>query len=289
MALRKVIVVLAMSAVGAACGHSSMPNPAAPTPSATITSITVTSAATGAATFQLAATARMSDGSALDVTQKAAWDSSNLLLATISPAGVVTIRSGGEVDLRATYNGTSGSMHLVVARVPILSVNITGGPNASASFQLTATARLSDGSTEDVTNVATWESSNIAAAIVSSTGLVRILGGGEVDIRAAYLGVTNSSHLFVTPPKTYVLTGIVSAASPSGQPITGAQVRILESSVSGSPTLTDANGAFTFAALGSGRHLVEVSKAGYDVWEGEVEVLDRDLQIVVTLALRIGH
>src|SRR5476649_476072 len=71
------IAVIAITVAGAACGKTSTPSPVAPTPTptptATVTSVSVTSAPTGA-TFQLAASARLSDGSALDVTQTAVWD-----------------------------------------------------------------------------------------------------------------------------------------------------------------------------------------------------------------------
>jgi hypothetical protein len=46
---------------------------------------------------------------------------------------------------------------------------------------------------------------------------------------------------------------------------------------------TNASGAFNVAALGAGRRLVEVSKAGYQIWETEITIVDRDLHISVAL------
>lgn len=43
------------------------------------------------------------------------------------------------------------------------------------------------------------------------------------------------------------------------------------------------------AALAAGRHLVEVSKAGYDIWETEITIVDRDLSISVSLIPTAGQ
>ncbi len=83
------------------------------------------------------------------------------------------------------------------------------------------------------------------------------------------------------PPTTYALNGIVSAAAP-GPAIAGAQVRVLDVT-GGGPAITNALGAFTVAPLAAGRHLVEVSKAGYQVSEAEITIVDRDVTISVTL------
>jgi len=49
-------------------------------------------------------------------------------------------------------------------------------PKIGATAQLTATATMGDGSTQDVTTLATWQSSNVAVATVSSTGVVTGIG-----------------------------------------------------------------------------------------------------------------
>ena len=54
---------------------------------------------------------------------------------------------------------------------------------------------MSDGSTRDVTSSAAWESSNPGIAAVSSTGMVTVVGNGELDVRATYQNVMGSMHL----------------------------------------------------------------------------------------------
>jgi hypothetical protein len=50
--------------------------------------------------------------------------------------------------------------------------------------QLTATANKSDGTTEDVTNTATWRSTDATVLSVSGTGLVTALKAGSADVTA---------------------------------------------------------------------------------------------------------
>src|SRR5262245_53936586 len=64
---------------------------------------------------------------------------------------------------------------------------VTNRSITDATMQLTATARMSDGSTRDVTPLATWQSSNTSIATVSSSGLLTIVASGEVVVRADYL------------------------------------------------------------------------------------------------------
>src|SRR5271167_367711 len=129
----------------AACGGS--PSPTAPS-MATVATIGVTSASEATASFQLTATARLSDGSTRDVTSTAAWTSSNALFATVSPTGMVTVVGSGELDVRAVYQNVTGSLHLSVVKSSAIAVAVIGAPSASSSpFQLTAISRSSDGST----------------------------------------------------------------------------------------------------------------------------------------------
>jgi len=67
----------------AACGSDGHPaSPTAPS-TATVAAVVVTGGSTAAVSFQLTATARMSDGSARDVTSSAAWESSNPAIAAV--------------------------------------------------------------------------------------------------------------------------------------------------------------------------------------------------------------
>jgi hypothetical protein len=143
-------------------------------------------------------------------------------------------------------------------------------------------ARLADGSAQNVTDLATWTSSDTVTATVSPSGFVRVLKDGTTEIRVAYGDVTGSSLVSVSFPQ-FPLTGLVMASGLNGGPIAGAEVRILESEINGNPALTAANGAFAFPGLAVGRHLIEVTKDGFQTVEMEVVVTDGAVQTTVTL------
>jgi uncharacterized protein YjdB len=56
---------------------------------------------------------------------------------------------------------------------------------------------LSSGTTQDVSSLATWTSSNAAAATVSSTGVVTGVGPGGAVITATYSSVAGSAAITV--------------------------------------------------------------------------------------------
>src|SRR2546428_5862481 len=97
----------------------------------------------------------------------------------------------------------------------VASIAISGGGSSSgplqitsSMFQLTANARLSDGTMRDVTSTAQWDSSNRALATISTTGLVSVVASGQVEFRASYQAVTGSLSLFVSqpPPATFTVS-----------------------------------------------------------------------------------
>jgi hypothetical protein len=66
--------------------------------------------------------------------------------------------------------------------------------------QLFALATQSDSSTADVTNLATWQSSNPNLATVSPAGVVTAAAEGAIDVSATYKSVKGSLHVDVNPP-----------------------------------------------------------------------------------------
>jgi hypothetical protein len=60
------------------------------------------------------------------VTPVAKWESSMPSLATVAPTGMVTVAGSGDVDLRATYQAVTGSLHLRVVYTPRPPVTLSG-------------------------------------------------------------------------------------------------------------------------------------------------------------------
>src|SRR5438270_6880347 len=121
---------LALSLFAAACGGAaSTTNPTAPGTASTVTAVTVGTASSSSvanATFQLLANARFGDGTMRDVTSEARWESSDASLARISATGTVTVVGTGDVELRATYQNITGSMHALVGLQPRTTATLIG-------------------------------------------------------------------------------------------------------------------------------------------------------------------
>jgi Big-like domain-containing protein len=80
----------------------------------------------------------------------------------------------------------------------VSSIAVTGTvPGIGGASQFTATATMSSGTTQDVTSLAAWTSSNPADAAVSSSGVVTGVAAGPAVINATYSSVTGSDSITV--------------------------------------------------------------------------------------------
>lgn len=140
---------------------------------------------------QCAASASFSDGTSRVVTAEASWTSSNAAVATVDASGRVTHKSTGQTQIRATFRNVAGAATLDVFVLTLNSITVSCPPQFEA-HQCAAVGNFNDGSNQTITSQATWTSSNTAVATVDSTGLVRHRSTGQVEIRAAYQGVTGS-------------------------------------------------------------------------------------------------
>lgn len=267
--------VLVFGLFAVACGDDSI---VAPTPpGSAVSSVSVTRGDMTGQSLQLAATARMADGTSRDVTTSATWVSSDLALATVSQSGAVNVVGSGEVEVRATFDGTTGTLRLQVATPLVVALTVSGAPASTSSpFQLTAEARLSDGTTRDVTQSATWQSSDVQRATVTVTGRVVVTGTGEVDLSATYQNVSHSVSVNVSLPGTYILSGTITTAN--GTPIAGARIQAFPVG----HTLSDDRGVYNLPNVPMGRAILEVTKIGYQVWSTSVDI-EGHLQLNVVL------
>ena len=104
----------------------------------------------------------------------------------------------------------------VPAATKTLSSIAISPPNASvaagATEQFTAMATYSDGSTANVTSMASWTAANAAVATINSAGLATAIAAGSTTITASVSGVSGMATLTV-PAATKTLTSI--AVSPA--------------------------------------------------------------------------
>lgn len=146
----------------------------------TLISIAVTATGGGSSvqvsgTKNMIATATYSDATTEVVTNSATWSSTNTLVLTISNTlptiGRATGVAGGTSNVTATLGAFSGNLLMTVNAVSLTSIAITPDDalvTSGASYSLRATGTYSDASTADITELATWASSNSTAATISN-------------------------------------------------------------------------------------------------------------------------
>lgn len=185
-------------------------------------------------TLRFTATAISSSGTGRDVTPTATW--------TVSPTGMLTAtgRPGefrcaakGTGTITASNTGVSGSTPITVTDAVVVGVQVDpvtlslpkGGTQA-----YTATAIYSDGSTVNVTNLATWSSSAPAVAGITAggggpggpggpgggAGNATALTAGTTTIKGTYSGFTGTATLTVTDA---VLVSVSVSPNTSTQPV----------------------------------------------------------------------
>jgi hypothetical protein len=105
--------------------------------------------------------------------------------------------------------------------VTVTTVSLTGGNSvvAGQTLQLSATATMSNNTTQNVSSTATWASSNNSLATVSSTGLVTGMAVGSAQISATTQGITGQATVQVTappPPAPNAPVALFTVNGPSG-------------------------------------------------------------------------
>ncbi|HUN90787.1 MAG TPA: choice-of-anchor tandem repeat GloVer-containing protein, partial [Burkholderiaceae bacterium] len=158
------------------------------------------------------ATGTFSDNSQQDLTSTLTWTSS-AAAATVASGGLATGVAAGTATIQAACSassacvGIAGSTSLGVTAATPVSVAVS--PPASSLMLLgrqkfTAVATFTDGSTQDVTSVATWSSSNAGNATVSnatnSNGVASALALGPTIVSATLGNVVSPPALLdITP------------------------------------------------------------------------------------------
>ncbi|UQZ83980.1 Bacterial Ig-like domain (group 2) [Paenibacillus konkukensis] len=134
---------------------------------------------------QVTLTAYYDDGTTEDVTTKAEWNIDNGQVATVVN-GLVTGQSSGTAIVSASYNSQTVSIPVnieIVKRVDPEKSKLSLLLNDSETIKLFAT--YPDGSSEDVSDRAEWESDNPDIADVIK-GKITGYGPGQATITAAY-------------------------------------------------------------------------------------------------------
>jgi trimeric autotransporter adhesin len=163
------------------------------------------------ATQSFTAIATFTDGTTEDVTQSGHWSSTASPVATISnttnTAGLASTLTTGVTTIAISLGGISASAQLTVNPAALASTAIsplTPSIALGMSQQFTATGTYTDGTTQDVTSIVTWATSDATVAIISNSvgsyGLSTSSGQGSATITASSGPVSSSTSLTVNAP-----------------------------------------------------------------------------------------
>jgi len=158
---------------------------------------------------------------------------------TLIAAALVLASCGGG-------NSPSGPANPV--RLISLEVSAPAEIPPGESIQLTATARSSNGSTEEVTARVQWSVTTIASSgpgdviTISPQGVAQAANGGQVMIHAAYQGLQGSAAVMVLPKGTFRFSGTVNDG-PKG--LAGVTLTVVSGVGTGVTAQTNDTGAFS--------------------------------------------
>ena len=159
---------------------------------------------------QFTAIGTYTDNSTQNLTAQVQWSSSDPTLTTVSNAsgydGQATALNTGAVTITAAMGGTTASTVLTVTPAMLVSIGVTSANPSIAdglTSQFTATGVYTDNSTQDLTALVAWTSSDTTVASVSNApafhGLGTGVSPGSVTITAASGSVSGAMNLTVTP------------------------------------------------------------------------------------------
>jgi hypothetical protein len=170
-------------------------------------------------TLQLTATGTFNDGGTRNLTSKVLWATSDPTVATIGAGNGIasgqprgTSGSGTSI-ITATLGSVSASVNLTVTDATITSISVTPAQatvpiGGQKGFQ--ATGLFSDSSTQDITAISKWTSSDTSVAKVGSGGGAILsatgVAAGTAHINASFGGVNGFSTLTVNSATLVSLT-----------------------------------------------------------------------------------
>lgn len=154
----------------------------------------------------------------------------------------------------------------------------TVAPGQSVQFQ--AIGHKPDGTTEDVTSTAFWQSSRSNVLTISPGGLAMARTRGESTLQARFVA-TSTTEIVVVPAGTYRLIGSVEEADSPTAPVIGARVEV----TGGDPSaMTDGGGRYRLYGV-PGNAEIRITKEGYQPHVQNLALAEHRMQnFALTLA-----
>lgn len=236
---------------------------------ATVSSISISPATVSLAnglTQQFTATANFSDGTTQNVTSSVTWSSSAPNVASIDALGLASAAMTGSTVITAEYGAQTSTSNLTVTDATILSLvvepdSLTIAKGGKAA--ITVTANYSDGSSQDVTSLATITSDAPAVASINADNSIQAVGVGSANVTATF----NSSES--DPIPVTVTDATVSTLTITPDPLSlakGTQQQLTATAEFSDASSRDVTSEVSWSTVDSA--LVSVSSSGLAKGEG---------------------
>jgi hypothetical protein len=156
------------------------------------------------------------DGAAL--VRPVVWTSSDSLVASVSPAGVVSAHAGGTAQITARHGGISAQVGITVRPSGMVASVEIEAPLVELSVSqvvgLTARVRGEDGAL--LHRAVTWSSSDPAVASITAQGVLTAHGAGQVRITASVDDRQGTTLFTVRAGAPAMVTQLLPASVPAG-------------------------------------------------------------------------
>ncbi len=271
---------------------------------------------------QLSATGFYSDGTNQDITGQVAWSSANSAIVTVSNAsGSAGFANAIEddptpVSITAALDGVNGNATITATAEALTGITVVSDNNSvpfdpDVTEQFTAQGNFSGGSTVDLTERATWISSDESVATISNiegskglltqrmqgSVLIEAVENGERDTKAFEITAAALESITITPPDEtvaagrsvqYTAMGIYS--DDSTQDITSEVT--WSSSVPAEVSISNAAGeegkATTTAAAAGNEYAILAAKDGFDSNSARLQVTAAVLESITVETVPAG-
>lgn len=223
MNVRRSLTLLVYALIAVSCGGGSG-SPAPPTsPAPRVVSITVTGPSTNPTPGQSAnfsALAVYNNGNTASVTTAATWLSSNTQVATVGASGVVLAVNPGVSDIRATFEGVTGTRQVTVDAPPT-----PPPPPAPVGLTLTGTVR-DQGNNNPVVGaeVRIKDTSNVTTTNAAGGYSFSGLSAGSLMLRATKSGYELTEVAVTVSGNTtsnFTMRASSGTPAPSPDPVNG--------------------------------------------------------------------
>ena len=152
------------------------------------------------------------NGWVLDITEYAAWSSSDESVVTIDKLGNAQALKTGASEVMAKFGEQSDAITVTVTDATLQSIAVTPASASTVvdlSVEYKATGHYSDNSTADLTKQVAWKSSNTAVAKMDGN-VAYAIGAGDTTVTASLNGVTSNSAILAVAKATLTKVTITS-------------------------------------------------------------------------------